>query len=117
MLNRLADQIESLLAAERQAILSGAFEELPLLAPRKTELFTQLQNIGQIARGDGQRVRRIGAGLARNQRLLAAAISGVREAARRLDLLQRSENGFLTYDRQGQKAKVGQKRPAVERRA
>lgn len=108
----LIDEIGALLSDERQAILSGSFEALPELGSRKTELFEALAR----APRDEPRLRDIAVSLGRNQRLLAAAISGVREAAHRVGALQAAEGGFSTYTESGARAPVGSARTGLEKR-
>lgn len=102
-----------LLAAERTAILAGEFRALPDMALRKEVLFAAL-DAGAI---NIPVLRRIGAQVSRNQRLLAAALRGLREVSDRLGLVRDLRQGFSTYDSQGQKSVVTADKPAFEHKA
>jgi flagellar biosynthesis/type III secretory pathway chaperone len=110
----LEDMILDLLETERSALLVGGFDSLPRIAPRKEELFRRLEADPS---PDPASLRRIAWRIDRNQRILAAAIGGIRNAAARLDILRNVQKNLTTYDRQGQMATVAQTRPAFERKA
>jgi len=109
----LTDEIVDLLTEERLAILSGSFGALPELGARKTVLFEALER----ARGPERELRAIAQSLGRNQRLLAAAIAGVREAATRIGAIGAVRNGFSTYTESGGRAQLGRPGPGLEKRA
>lgn len=113
MAERVDQAILDLLVAERQAILTGDFDALPTLAVRKESLFGLLE-AGQVTVPG---LRQIGAQVSRNQRLLAAALRGLREVSDRLGLVRDMRQGFSTYDRQGQKSVVAAGKPAFEHKA
>jgi len=93
--------------------MSGSFAALAEIGPQKERLFAQLK-----ARKIGpERLGRISAQLSRNQSLLTAAMAGLQEAMARLAVLRRADDGFDTYDSQGQRAKVNTARPGFERKA
>jgi flagellar biosynthesis/type III secretory pathway chaperone len=102
-----------LLTEEREAILKGAFDKLPGLAGRKEALFGDLA----AAAVSGPTLRRIGAQVGRNQRLLAAALRGFREVSDRLGIVREVRDSFSTYDSAGQKSHVSPTRPAFERKS
>lgn len=102
-----------LLAEERQSILSGAFDKLPGLAGRKEALFAELAQTAVTV----PKLRRIGAQVSRNQRLLAAALRGLREVSDRLGIVREVRDSFSTYDSTGQKSTVAPLRPAFERKS
>lgn len=110
MTDRLNKAILDLLAAEREAILTGMFEALPALAGRKESLFAALEQ----RPGTPPGLRRIGAQVSRNQRLLAAALRGLREVSDRLGVVRDLRQGFSTYDSHGQKSTVAASKPGFE---
>ncbi|WP_373354993.1 hypothetical protein [Pseudoroseicyclus sp. CXY001] len=112
MAEPLVTRFEALLSEERQCILAGDFGGLEPLGSRKAALFEELRQSA-----DAGALRRIGTGLKRNQRLLSAAISGVREAERRVSLLTGAAAEFTTYDARGRQAPTGKARRALDGRA
>lgn len=114
MMADILDQtLFDLLTEERQAILTGAFDRLPALAGRKEALFDDLA----AAQVTVPRLRLIGAQVSRNQRLLAAALHGLREVSDRLGIVRDVRNSLSTYDSTGQKSTVAALRPSFERKA
>ena len=105
------ESLERLLDVERHAIRSGSFDGLADLAFRKQALLDQLSAAGPdtLARLHGKAVR--------NQRLLAAALKGVRAAQRRLAMIRRAARSLDSYDALGRARKIGNGGPTVERRA
>ena len=102
--------LSALLERERDAILSGLFDELPKLAPEKERLLTALPN-QSIA---PHQLRSISAAVSRNQTLLAAAIDGVRAVAERIDTLRQSRKGFESYGPSGGRVHVGHAQSGFE---
>ena len=100
--NILDQTLLDLLAEERQAILTGQYDQLPGLAGRKQALFGDLAT----AAVSVPRLRQIGAQVSRNQRLLAAALRGLREVGDRLGLVREVRDNLSTYDSAGQKTTV-----------
>ena len=109
MADSVLTRLETLLAEERTALLDADYGQLASLAPEKARLVTQLSEASE----DPQMLARAGAGLRRNQAILAAALSGLRDAtgrgeARRavaavvLDL--RSQRRAVDGPRAGQRA-------------
>lgn len=113
MADNATTAILDLLEKERAMILTGDFDELAPLAPRKDALFARIG--GESA--DADSLDRIGRSLARNQTLLAAALDGIKDAATRLGIVNDLRRGFATYDSAGQKSTVATARPAFERKA
>ncbi|NDV02543.1 flagellar protein FlgN [Pseudoroseicyclus tamaricis] len=107
-----APAFEELLAEERRCILAGDFAALEETGRRKAEMFEQLRE-----RAAREELARLGPQLKRNQRLLAAAIAGIREAEARVSILHKADAGFTTYTATGTRASVGRARPGMERRA
>ena len=105
-------EVERLLAAEREAIMSGAYDRLADLAPRKTDLIEGLAGraLPETA------LRRVARAVKRNQDLLAAALTGLREAAGRL-LGDDKPATFQAYGSDGQRATLRSTPPSFERKA
>ena len=101
------------LKEERTVILTGQFDKLPELAGRKVALFDDLAGAAVTA----HRLRQIGAQVSRNQRLLAAALRGLREVGDRLGLVREVRNTLSTYDSSGQITTVASTRPSFEHKA
>ncbi len=108
------DLILDLLDDERAAILAGAFDRLGRIAADKETLFTRLAQDGPPA---GPGIARIAARVERDQRLLAAAIAGLRDAGARLRVLRAVRDGFSSYDARGVRATVAQTPPSFGRKA
>lgn len=87
-----------ILVAEQAALTGGHFAILDDLTPRKLLLFHQLQT-ANIRRSDLQKITGL---LAQNERLLAAALKGIRAARDRIDMLGKVRNGLQVYDQTGQ---------------
>lgn len=113
MTDNLDQRLLDLLTEERQVILTGQFDRLPGLAGRKETLFGDLA----AAEVTVPRLRQIGKQVSRNQRLLAAALRGLREVGDRLGFVRDIRDNLSTYDSSGQKTTVGSARPSFERKA
>jgi hypothetical protein len=110
----LLQEVLDHLTAERAAILRGDFPALDKLRVAKVALVDRLaQSSGMTAFDLGQ----VGAGVARNQRLLTAAMAGVRQAGARLSAVTDARDTLRTYDQRGQTRDVAQLRPNFERKA
>jgi hypothetical protein len=110
--DRLMRAIDSLLAAERAALLTGDYAGLAALAPRKESLFGAIPaNVS-----DPGGLRRIAAEVGRNQVLLAAAIDGIKDAAAHVSEIRQARRGFLAYGREGQREVVAGSGPTLERK-
>jgi hypothetical protein len=113
MADILNQTLHALLTEERQAILSGAFDKLQDLAGRKEALFCELVQ----AEVTAPNLRRIGVQVSRNQRLLAAALRGIRDVGDRLGTVREVRDNFSTYDSAGQKLTVAPPRPGFEHKS
>jgi len=116
-LTRALAALENLLDAERHAIREGNFEGLDRMAEDKSRLIDLVATHQQAAPAQRELLARVQARTAENQRLLAAAISGVRAAQRRLDMIRRAARTLNTYDAMGRSATIGGGEGTVERRA
>lgn len=116
-LTRALLALEGLLDAERHAIREGMFDGLGQLADEKARLIDLVAGHGAAAPAQRALLERIQARTAENQRLLAAAISGVKAAQRRLDMIRRAARTLNTYDAMGRATTIGSTSGTVERRA
>lgn len=105
--------LEGLLDAERHAIRNGEFEGLSQLSEKKEKLLDRLEQSDLSAKDLGHLRSKAEA----NQRLLAAAIKGVRAARRRLEMIRQAAHGLNTYNSQGQARTIGSSVGSFERRA
>lgn len=97
MADGILKRLEALLAVERAAVLEADYGVLAELAPKKARLIERLEAAGL----DGEALAQAGAGLRRNQTLLAAALAGLREASGRSEARRAVAASFSTYDRTG----------------
>ena len=108
---KTVELLERLFDLERHAIRTGVFAALTDLAARKEELADGLEG------APAEALERLRARAQGNQRLLAAALKGVRAAQRRLDLITRASRSLSSYDALGRARTVASGGPKVERRA
>ena len=88
--------IRALLAQERAAILSGEFDTIDALAPKKADLMTAL-----VGHADITKLRELEITVRHNQSLLQAAIEGVKVARKRLADIQDAQDRLSVYSPQG----------------
>jgi hypothetical protein len=113
--SRILTDLNALFDEERDVLIHGRFGDLAALTERKAALLAVLHGIGGFDDGpvlDSIRRRADGA-----SRLLAASISGLRAAARRIDTILRAGHSLDTYDRLGRSDIISTAAPDVERRA
>ncbi|WP_143081683.1 hypothetical protein [Thioclava dalianensis] len=103
-----------LLRVERDAIRAGEFNALTELAAQKESLIEQVAALEPL---DPQALEALRAIAAENQRLLEAALKGVRSAQRRLRAVINAANGFNAYDRSGQVKPIRKDDGSLEFRA
>lgn len=103
----------TLLDRERSALIAGDYVLLDQLGPEKWDLLTQLPSLALQAND----LRPIAERIDRNQRLLSAAILGARAGKDRIDVLRHFGQAFATYDKSGQRTKIGTKPNIIERKA
>ncbi|MBW6505399.1 MAG: flagellar protein FlgN [Rhodobacteraceae bacterium] len=108
---KTVELLERLFDLEGHAIRAGSFSALTDLATRKEELAKGL------AGAPAEALERLRARALSNQRLLAAALKGVRAAQRRLDLITRASRSLSSYDALGRARTVASGGPNIERRA
>lgn len=112
---RLEARLDSLLARERAALLSGDLDAVGALAEEKEALAAELAQLGPGALDAG---RRLGEAAKRNQALLDGTLQGIRLATERLSAYRRLRGAMETYDPHGRKTVIaGILAHKVERRA
>lgn len=107
----LIEDLEGVLQVERHMIRAGTFDGLEQLAIRKERLLVALEGTS------AELLVRVKDLAEANQRLLGAAIKGVRAAQRRLDMIQRASRTLNSYDKLGRARTIGDGGSSVERRA
>ena len=107
-------QLLDLFEAERLALRHGRFEDLGKLGQEKARLATLCGSV--ITNRDA--LAEIARRLARNQRLLSAAIAGFSEGTDRVTQIRRASAGFSAYGADGRRDLIaGSDRPEFEKRA
>ena len=107
--------LDSLLDAERSALLSGKLEELAGMLEDKEALVAALN---AAEHSDLDALQRLDAKVKRNQLLLDGALEGIRSVARRMAALRRIRGSLETYDSHGKKRNIElDAARAVEKRA
>ena len=114
--NKLVDVVralEEVLDVERHALRNGELKGLSQLSEVKASLLRRLEK-SELRAGDLERLK---LRADQNQRLLAAAIKGVKAAQRRLEMIRQAVRGLNTYDRHGHARKIESSASSLERRA
>ncbi|NUH66793.1 flagellar biosynthesis protein FlgN [Sulfitobacter sp. S0837] len=107
--------LDSLLDAERTALLNGELEKLASMLEDKENLILTLNSAEH---RDLEALQRLDAKVKRNQLLLDGALEGIRSVARRMAALRRIKGSLETYDSTGKKRNVEMDAArAVEKRA
>lgn len=110
----IADRLERLLAAERDALLKGDFDTIAALLDEKEQLVDRLRTT-EMAAATLEPLRN---GMRRNHQLFDQALAGIRNVAARLGDLSRAGKTVHTYDSTGKKQVIEAKAPPkLERRA
>ncbi|MEQ6249635.1 flagellar biosynthesis protein FlgN [Sulfitobacter sp. HNIBRBA3233] len=108
-------ELETLLEAEREALLAGDLRRIADLLPRKEALVATVMERGW---QDPKPAQELQSRLERNQMLLDGAMEGIRSVAARLKSLQQVREALDTYDADGKKRSVKRLSGGnVERRA
>jgi hypothetical protein len=113
--SRILTDLNALFDEEREVLINGRFGDLAILTERKATLLAGLHGIVGLddsAALDSIRRRAEGA-----SRLMAASMSGLRAAARRIDSILRAGHSLDTYDQLGRSDTISTAAPDVERRA
>lgn len=110
----LLDRVETLLARERAALLSGSLGALEPIAAEKARLIAALAT--RPGR-DPARLARLARQAAQNQALLEAALGGLRRVAARIAAHADAPRGLDTYDAGGTRHSLPAGPPRHEHRA
>lgn len=111
------EKLEGLLEVERHMIREGNFDKLDILAREKEAALASLEVQGEDSAVLREQLARVSEIAARNQRLIGAALKGVRAAERRLEMIQRASKSLNSYDRLGRARTIGDGSNSVEHRA
>ena len=108
-------QLDSLLDAEREALLAGDLERLgSLLEPKET----LIEQMNMVAPADPAALRDLDRKVRRNQLLLDGALEGIRAVSSRLAKLRDVKGALETYGADGKKRDIiADAESSVERRA
>lgn len=104
----------SIMADEREVILSGRLGALPSLLARKESCLSALMNGPHPSSLDLAAIRH---DLFANQALLESAAKGVRAALTRIAEIRAVGNGLCAYNARGENVHHEQAAPVLERRA
>lgn len=110
----IAAALRRLIDDERAALRSGRFADLAGIALRKTAILPRLAGA---TRDEMQRLRDLASDLARNQRLIEAALNGVRAARARARAVRAAAQGTKSYAPDGAMRQIAAPATSVERRA
>ena len=95
--------LETLLEAERTALLKGDLIGLTRMLPDKQAL---IETLNARAVDDLPALTEIGSQVRRNQLLLDGALEGIRDVANRMAMLRKMRNGLETYGSDGMKRHI-----------
>ena len=111
----LFGDLDDLLEAEREALLTGDLEKIGRLLERKEHLIDQLSIVEKF---EASALHELTGKMKRNQDLLDSALEGIRVVAGRLAALRRVRSTLDTYDSNGAKRSIHlAKDSSVEKRA
>ncbi len=114
-LSRILTDLNAVFDEECDLLIHGRFGDLALLTERKAALLAGLRGTaGPRDSAALESIRRRADGAAR---LMAASVSGLRAAARRIDAILRAGHSLDTYDRLGRSDTISTAAPEIERRA
>ena len=112
---RLFTRIERLLDQEKEAVLSGDLQQLPHLLTQKEKLFSQIAEKPDL---DLALLSRLQQKTEHNQKILDAAMLGIRAASDRMSDIKSNGSGLKTYSPQGVRAQIsGVQTRSFEKRA
>jgi len=107
--------LDTLLDAERRALLDGDLDLISSLMKEKESLIETLNAQEEIDRAE---LEELNTKVKRNQDLLNSALDGIRTVARRLATMRRIRASLDTYDAQGKRSTIDlQTSRSVEKRA
>ena len=95
--------LDTLLEREKQALLTGVFDDLPEICREKTRLLEALEGLPPEERTSLDQLQRAAN---RNQELLGSALAGIRDVAKRMAQLRKVRDTLDTYDANGKKSSL-----------
>ena len=111
----IINRLDDLLEAERDALLQGDLDKIPVMLEEKETLIDALNDNGPETKAGLQELQ---IKVERNQALLDGALQGIRKVAARMAAFRRIRRSLETYDESGQKRTIqGDVERRVEKRA
>ena len=111
----IINRLDDLLEAERDALLQGDLDKIPVMLEEKENLIDALNDNGPETKAGLQELQ---IKVERNQALLDGALQGIRKVAARMAAFRRIRRSLETYDESGQKRTIqGDVERRVEKRA
>ncbi|MER5173846.1 hypothetical protein [Thioclava sp. GXIMD2076] len=107
----VVEELINLLRLERDVIRKAEFEALTALVARKEALLMQVKDF------PAQKLKRAHEMSRQNQRLLSAALKGIRAAQIRLSAIQKAAHSFGSYDKSGRPQRIVGTQGSIEKRA
>lgn len=98
------EQLEQLLATERQALRAGQLGDLVTLSEEKAQIADRLERDTTLT---APQLRQASAALEAQAHLIKAAQAGIRDVLTRLQAQKQARESLTTYDRDGRGAKIG----------
>ncbi|MBB97789.1 MAG: flagellar biosynthesis protein FlgN [Rhodobacteraceae bacterium] len=102
-IDSLIERLDTLLDAERRALVAGDLDTLAQLHDDKENLISSLNALDRIEAESLQHVRKK---MSRNQDLLSSAMEGIRSVADRMAELRKVRQSLATYDRDGKRHQI-----------
>lgn len=103
--------LEDVLRMERNALLNGDLDQIPMIVERKQQVFETLEG------ADRARLAGLMQLAEDNQQLVSAALKGIRAAQLRLSQIRNAASSLESYDKNGQARTIGAETSSLERRA
>ncbi len=109
------NRLDTLLELEREALLKGELEKIPVFLEEKEQL---IDGLNSLEAQDFAELQDLQSKVERNQALLDGALQGIRKVAARMAAFRRIRRSLETYDETGQKRTIqGEVERRVEKRA
>ncbi len=106
-----------LLDQVKLALKAGDIDQLNRSAAQQNRLLDQLERSGGLRAMPEKKMRLLAKTAEQNQRLLKAALAGLKAASRRKSDIQEARKATLTYDRTGRRNRLEPGTTALERRS
>ena len=118
--NTIIEELDTLLEAEKAALLQGNLEQVTSILETKEALIDKLNALQKASLEgiDEQSLAAVHGKIQRNQTLIRSSLEGIRAVADRISGLRRVRQGLETYDQSGKKTQFSTTTSAsVEKRA